>query len=100
MDSTVNFGDPNSVQQLLATPPSKSGTSGSRRRKRLKQEGIYATGTTRKNQKEFRTEVKELRNCGDSFSMQREGITACPRKDKKDVFFLTSGCQPNGDNSV
>ena len=70
--------------------------------KRLKQEGIYATATTRKNRKEFPQEVKDakLRNRGDSFSMQREGITACAWKDKKVVYFLTSGCQPSGDNTV
>ena len=70
--------------------------------KRLKEEGIYATATTRKNRKAFPKEVKDakLRNRGDSFSMQREGITACAWKDKKLVYFLTSGCQPSGDNTV
>lgn len=70
--------------------------------KKLKQDGIYATATTRKNRKEFPNEVKnaKLQNRGDSFSMQRDGITACAWKDKKIVYFLTSGCQPSGDDMV
>lgn len=69
--------------------------------KKLKQDGIYATAT-RKNRKEFLTEVKnaKLQNRRDSFSMQRDGITACTWKDKKIVYFLTSGCQPSGDGIV
>lgn len=70
--------------------------------KKLKQDGIYATATTRKNRKEFPTEVKnaKLQNRGDSCSMQRDGITACAWKDKKMVYFLTSGCQPSRDDTV
>lgn len=70
--------------------------------KKLKQDGIYATATTQKNRKEFLTEVKnaKLQNHGDSFSMQRDGITACAWKDKKIVYFLTSCCQPSGDDTV
>ena len=70
--------------------------------KKLKQDGMYATATTHKNRKEFPTEVKnaKLQNRGDSFSMQHDGITACAWRDKKIVYFLTSGCQPSGDDTV
>ena len=70
--------------------------------KALKTDGIYATGTTRKNRKEFPTEVKnvKLQNRGAAFSMQRDDITATAWRDKKIVYFLTSGCQPAGDNVV
>ena len=32
--------------------------------------------------------------------MQRDGITACAWKDKKMVYFLTSGCHSSGDDTV
>ena len=70
--------------------------------KALKTDGIYATATTRKNQRDFPTEVKnvKLQNRGAVFSMQRDDITTTAWKDKKIVYFLTSGCQPAGDNVV
>ena len=53
---------------------------------------------TRKNRRDFLTEVKnkKLQNRGATFSMQRDDITATAWKD----YFLTSGCQPAGDNVV
>ena len=39
-------------------------------------------------------------NRGESISMQRNGVTACSWQDKKKVNFLTTNCQPTGDDTA
>lgn len=41
-----------------------------------------------------------MQNFNNYFSMQHDGITACAWKDKNIVYFLTSGCQPSGNDTV
>ncbi|XP_048586613.1 piggyBac transposable element-derived protein 4-like, partial [Nematostella vectensis] len=64
--------------------------------KKLKNDGIYATATTRTNRKEFPAEVKsaKLTNCGDAYVMQRQGIHATAWKDKKKRFFFLKQWKP------
>ena len=39
-------------------------------------------------------------NRGESISMQQNGVTACSWQDKKKVNFLTTNCQPTGDDTA
>ena len=69
--------------------------------KDLLDDNIYATATTRANRKDFPQLLKEAKlNRGESISMQRNGVTACSWQDKKKVNFLTTNCQPTGDDTV
>ena len=64
-------------------------------------DNIYATATTCANRKDFLLPLKEAKlNHGESISMQRNGVTACSWQDKKKVNFLTTNCQPTGDDTV
>ena len=67
--------------------------------KSLLNDGIYATATTRPNRKAFPRELKDAKlRHGECITMQRSGVTACSWQDKKKVNFLTTFCQPAGDD--
>ena len=69
--------------------------------KSLLDDGIYATATTRPNRKDFPAELKKLKlKRGEDKVMQRGGINATVWHDKKMVSFLSTNCQPTGNNTV
>ncbi|KAK3755676.1 hypothetical protein QZH41_000647 [Actinostola sp. cb2023] len=69
--------------------------------KSLLDDGIYATATTRPNRKEFPLPLKQVKlRQGESITLQKNGVTACSWQDKRKVNFLTTNCQPTGQETV